>query len=152
MVGKIPQATDALVRTIGSCFGTPRVVVTQARPGWRLEDLLGDRVNVYLFQVTEDRLAANDMLPSRPELRPVTLSYLVTFYGRGAGGNAEAVIGRLARSAALDAAVEENGTIVPSGLVGSVSRTRLEEMALVWGMLRRRHALSIVVEVKGAVL
>jgi hypothetical protein len=148
MVGKIPEATDALLRTILACLERA-TRVTEARPGWRFEDLFRSRVNVYLFQVTEDRLAANDALPSRPEQRPVTLSYLVTFYGKGAGGNAELVIERLAKSAALDVAA---GVSISSGLFARVNETDNEEMAVIWGMFRRKYALSMVVDVKGTVL
>jgi hypothetical protein len=149
MVDKIPQATDALVRTIRTCcHGAPKVAVTEARPGWRFEDLLGDRVNVYLFRVAEDRIAANDAIPSRP----VTLSYLVTFYGKGAGGDLELVMGRMAKSALLDGPAAATDAPMTSGLFARVDRTGPEEMARIWSMFRRKYALSIVVDVTGTVL
>lgn len=163
MTSSVQNATDRLVQTLRSLYPSkPRVVVTEERLGWRPEDLFWDRVNVYLIEAEEDRVNSNDLLGTG--CRPVALRYIVTFYGTGAGNNLEQVIGRLAGTLPLDDLAPPTTPLRPGetvmapapaalpGLYAFIAESGVERMAAIWGMFRRKYALSIIIEVRGVVV
>lgn len=149
MSGDIRNATMALERTIGAALpAAGRPYVSVGRPGWSWRDLLGDRVNLCIVQSREDRGQTNDLLPSRPNTRAVSSTYLVTFYGKGVEDHLQAIMAALIRRPYLGA--DDGAT--STGLKACLQNPSLEDMAEIWGLFRRKYALSIIIEVKGTIV
>ncbi len=154
MTGHIRDATAALEKAIKATLpATARPSVSVGRPGWSWRDLLGNRVNICLVRVREDYGQSNDMLPSRPNARAVSLTYIVTFYGRTVEEQLQATMEILVKRPDLEV---DEGARASSGSGYGISahmlNTTIEELAEIWAMFRRKYAPSIILEVNGTII